>query len=151
MPFRARHWTPVNVVETLSIPLAIRVAGEFLGVPAEDWQLLRQWADAHRLIIGGGLEEDAPAMGEAIQAERDMYEYFAGGIASRVVNPGGDLMSIVAEMDSDGERLPEDAQVMECVAFLVAGTDATLKSWRGGWRPSPSSPVNGRGSSTTGP
>jgi cytochrome P450 len=115
----------VDFVEAVSIPLAFGVAGEFLGVPREDWDRLRQWTDAHRRIIGGGDAEGSPELQRAVAGEREMHEYFADALAQRRRNPRGDLMSTIASMHSDSEALSEEAQAIVCVAFLVAGTDAT--------------------------
>lgn len=122
---------PVEFVESVSVPLAVRTIAELLGLPQERWQDLRRWTDAFMLFIGGGLAEGSP---EALQAMTDMGEmhgYFAETLAERRDGSGDDLLSAIAKLDVDGEPLPIENQIMICLSVLVAGNDTTRNTVSG--------------------
>jgi cytochrome P450 len=121
----------VNFVEAVSIPLAVQVIAEFLGVSKQHWRDLRRWTDSFLLYLGGGLPEGSPEARQALEDITEMHGFFAQSLAERQGDPGDDLISNVASMEVDGERLPEATQVMICLSVLTAGNETTRNTISG--------------------
>jgi cytochrome P450 len=122
---------PVDFVEGVSVPLAVRVVADFLGVPSQDWDQVRRWADSFMLNLGGALAPGSPEEQQAIADLGQMYAYFVESIAERRERPREDLMSTVATMQVDGEFLTEGTSVAICFSVLVAGNDTTRNTLSG--------------------
>lgn len=122
---------PVNFVEAVSVPLAIRVVCDFLGAPTEDWVELRRLADSFMRNLGGALAAGSPEEKQAADDLAQMYAYFAQGIAERRREPRDDLMSTVATMEVDGQHLTEPTAVAVCFSVLTAGNDTTRNTLSG--------------------
>jgi len=122
---------PVDFVEGVSVPLAIRVVADFLGVPSQDWDQVRRWADSFMLNLGGALAPGSPEEQKAIEDLGQMYAYFVQSMAERRGHPREDLMSTVANMQVDGEFLTEQTSVAICFSVLVAGNDTTRNTLSG--------------------
>jgi cytochrome P450 len=122
---------PVDFVEAVSVPLAIQVIGDFLGVPAQDWDQLRRWTDSFMLSNGMELAEGSPEAAQMAADLAQMYGYFVQNLAECRRQPREDLMSTVAVMQVDGEPLAEASQVAICMSVLVAGNDTTRNTLSG--------------------
>ncbi|MCX2931777.1 cytochrome P450 [Mycobacterium sp. CVI_P3] len=122
---------PVDFVEAVSVPLAVRVVADFLGVPPQDWDDVRRWADSFMLNLGGALAAGSPEEKQAIDDLGQMYAYFVQSLAERRGNPREDLMSAVANMQVDGEFLTEQTAVAICFSVMVAGNDTTRNTLSG--------------------
>jgi cytochrome P450 len=122
---------PVDFVEGVSVPLAVRVVADFLGVPSQDWDQVRRWADSFMLNLGGALAAGSPEEQQAITDLGQMYTYFVDSLAERRERPREDLMSTVATMQVDGQFLTEQTAVAICFSVLVAGNDTTRNTLSG--------------------
>ena len=122
---------PVNFVEAVSVPLAIRVVANFLGVPPEDWDQVRRWADSFMANLGGGLAEGSPEAQQAAVDLGEMYAYFVQNLNERRGNSREDLMSTVANMQVEGQHLNEGTAVAICFSVLIAGNDTTRNTLSG--------------------
>ncbi|MCX7620346.1 MAG: cytochrome P450 [Acidimicrobiales bacterium] len=109
---------PVDVVEALAVPFPLLVIADMLGVPERDWPDMRRWTDALIELATEPSEEN-----NAIAAE--MATYFLERIAERAVDPGDDLVSTLATVTVDGEKLDEAELMMFCGQLLVAGNETT--------------------------
>ena len=121
----------IDVVEALSVPLAIQVIAEFLGVAPRDWSDLRRWTDSFLLHLGGGLAEGSPHAQKAVEDILEMYGFFVERLAERRRDPRDDLISTVAGMQLDGEPLPEESQVAICLSVLAPGNETTRNTISG--------------------
>lgn len=123
---------PVNFVEAVSVPLAVQVIAEFLGVGKDSWGDLRRWTDSFMLHLGGGLPEGSPEAQKAVESIMEMYAFFVQSLAERREDPRDDLISSVASMEMDGAPLPEASQVTICLSVLTAGNETTRNTISGG-------------------
>jgi cytochrome P450 len=121
----------VEFVEAVSVPLSLRVICEFLGVPPDDQNDLRRWADSFMAMIGGNLPEGSPEAAQAIDDLGQMNEYFLATLKDRKTTPRDDLMSTVASLELDGEPLPEASQFAICMSVLSAGNETTRNTMSG--------------------
>ena len=115
----------VDVVPALAVPLPLLVIADLLGVPESDWPALHRWTDA---LIELATEETE----ENLALATDMAVYFLDRIAERSADPHDDLISLLARVEVDGERLAEAELMMFCGQLLVGGNETTRNLLSGG-------------------
>ena len=117
---------PVDFVDALAVPLPLQVISELLGIPAGDWPRFFRWSEA---AIPGANDWSAETRA-ALQAE--MVEYLVATARSRRRSPGIDLISILAGVGENGDRLTDAELAMFSVQLLVAGNETTRNLLSGG-------------------
>lgn len=115
----------VDLVETISVPYPLVVIAELLGVPADDWRRLYEWSD---YAIAAGTQQTE----ENMAALAEMAEFFLAIIAEKQRQPGDDLVSVLATVEVDGEKLNEGELMMFCGQLLVGGNETTRNLVSGG-------------------
>jgi cytochrome P450 len=94
-----------DLIAEVAEPLPVAVIAELLGFPLEDRHLLRPWSnDIVRLYE---LEADEETEERAIRAAEEFEGYLRTLIRERQATPGDDLLSALASMTLDGDRLIE--------------------------------------------
>ena len=117
--------SPVDLIAEFAEPLPVQVIAELLGVPEQDWQLLRPWSNAIVKMYEYEVSEAQRDTAEA--AATDFVDYLRGLLVQRRARPADDLLSgLLAETDSDGARLTEDELVTTCTLLLNAGHEASV-------------------------
>ena len=112
-------------------PLPVTVIAEMLGVPETDRQHLRPWsADICKMYE---LNPSVDMQREAVRASNEFSAYLRELARERRREPGDDLISQLASVLDEGERLTEDELVGTCVLLLNAGHEATVNSTLLGW------------------
>jgi cytochrome P450 len=114
----------VDLVRELALPLPIMVIGELLGLPPADRDQCRAWTDSIGHVIDPIV---TPAMQVAMnQAVTEFSEYLAGQLTARRAHPGPDLLSSMATMEDNGERLTDDEIIANTVLMFNAGHETTV-------------------------
>lgn len=117
----------MDVIEDLAYPLPVKIIAELLGVPYEDHDLFKQWAD--RLLgantnttnfVDRNLEPDF----KKIQEEMDSY--FNHIIEKREKDPKNDLISNLIRATIDNHRLTSEEILSFCSLLLLAGHVTTV-------------------------
>jgi cytochrome P450 len=108
-----------DVVTLLSVPLPLQVISEILGVPDDEWERCYEWSEA---VIPGAT--DWPEERRA-QLMTDMVQYLVGAAKDRRARPRDDVLTQLAQVEFDGERLSDDELGMFLVQLLVAGNETT--------------------------
>jgi cytochrome P450 len=120
-----------DLLPTIAEPLPVAVIAELLGVPGADRGLLRPWsADICRMYELHPSEEDVRV---ASRASIEFSDYLRALSRERRQAPTGDLISELALVVDDGERLTEDELIGTCVLLLNAGHEATVNVTGNGW------------------
>jgi cytochrome P450 len=120
-----------DLIATLAEPLPVAVIAELLGVPDEDRHLLRPWsADICGMYELRPSEETAKT---AVRASVAFSEYLRTLSRLRRAEPQDDLISALAQVVDEGERLTEDELIGTCVLLLNAGHEATVNVTGNGW------------------
>ena len=99
------------------------VISEMLGVPSDDRDTLRTWADlvVHR-------EEGNPAVPPAgMEAAASLLRYFARHIEQRRVRVADDLTGALLEAEIDGDRLGDSEIIAFLFLMIIAGNETTTK------------------------
>jgi cytochrome P450 len=109
-----------DLVRELFFPFPVQVIAAMLGLPQED---LRQFhGKAVELIsIISDIER-------GLVASQWLYDYFARIIADRRVNPQGDVISVLAEAELDGQQLTDEEIIAFLRLLLPAGAETTYRS-----------------------
>ncbi len=117
---------PVDVVAELAVPFPLRVISDLLGIPEDDWPRFYEWSEA---AIPGATdwpeERIAELMGE-------MVTYLLETASARRVDPRDDVISLLATVEVDGDRLDDAELAMFLVQLLVAGNETTRNALSGG-------------------
>jgi cytochrome P450 len=113
----------MDLIYDFAYPLPAIVIAEMMGLPWEDRDRLKVWADDLAMLVGGGM--NAHDLAEAGQrGMTEMATYFRTWIARRHEEPGDDLISqLLAEYD--GDRLTDDEVWAQCLLLLTAGHQTT--------------------------
>ena len=120
-----------DLISTLAEPLPVAVIAELLGVPNEDRGLLRPWsADICGMYELRPSEETART---AVRACVEFSDYLRTLSRERRADPRDDLISALAQVLDEGERLTEDELIGTCVLLLNAGHEATVNVTGNGW------------------
>jgi cytochrome P450 len=121
----------IDLIPSIAEPLPVAVIAQLLGVPEEDRYLLRPWsADICRMYELAPTEEDAHI---AIRACVEFSDYLRALSRARRADPREDLISGLAQVVDEGERLTEDELIGTCVLLLNAGHEATVNVTGNGW------------------
>jgi cytochrome P450 len=117
---------PVDIVETVAVPFPLQLICRMLGVPEDEWPRFHRWSDA--AIPGSdGMSDD-----ERFALLGDMTTYLLDVARARRAEPRDDLISVLAEVELDGDRLTDDELGMFLIQLLVAGNETTRNLLSGG-------------------
>lgn len=120
-----------DLLPAIAEPLPVAVIAELLGVPPADRHLLRPWsADICRMYELHPTHDD---MRIASRASVEFSDYLRELSRQRRAHPTGDLISEMALVVDEGERLTEDELIGTCVLLLNAGHEATVNVTGNGW------------------
>jgi cytochrome P450 len=121
----------VDLISTVAEPLPVNVIAEMLGVPEPDRHLLRPWSAQ---IVGMyELNPSPEAEATAVRACEEFSAYLRELARERRKRPGDDLISGLAGVVDQGDRLTEDELIGTCVLLLNAGHEATVNVTGNGW------------------
>ncbi|WP_433244687.1 cytochrome P450 [Actinomadura nitritigenes] len=120
-----------DLLAEVAEPLPVNVIAEMLGVPVADRPLLRPWS----ADICGMYELNPPeeVQRTAVRAAVEFSDYLRDLARSRRREPRDDLISALAQVVDDGDRLTEDELIGTCVLLLNAGHEATVNATGNGW------------------
>ena len=101
-----------------------KVIAELLDIPESMHDDLIRWSDAIATVLGNPQRtvEQCTAAQEALFA---LTEFFRGAVAERRTRPGTDLISLLLQIEADGEVLTEDELYAQCVMLLFGGHETT--------------------------
>lgn len=108
-----------ELVDAFTFRLPVAVIGRLVGVPDSDWEMLRRLTRQ----ASAALEMLAPpeVLRGSDQALQEMESYFGDLLRRRRAEPADDLMSALAQVEVDGERLADDEITAVTVLLFGAG------------------------------
>ncbi|HUH38267.1 MAG TPA: cytochrome P450 [Spongiibacteraceae bacterium] len=123
----ARRWLEriadrpeADLVQAYSRPFPFSVITRLLGIPVHDEQLFMEWAV--KLI-------DYPWDPEGALAARAGFDaYMLPLMARRRLDPGDDVVSILATAEVEGQQLSDEEILAFCRLIFPAGSDTTYKN-----------------------
>jgi len=108
----------VDVVESYTIPLPVKVIARLLGIPGEDSATFKRWSDAFLSTVSA--ERD-----ERMQNIQEMVAYFGQMAAARRAHGAEDLITALVEAEIEGESLQDWEILGFCILLLIAGNETT--------------------------
>ena len=120
-----------DLLATVLEPLPVTVIAELLGIPEADRHLLRPWSAEICLMYELNPSEEYAR--RAARASIQFGDYLRDLSRARRINPGSDLISGLAQVVVEGDRLTEDELIGTCVLLLNAGHEASVNGSGNGW------------------
>jgi cholest-4-en-3-one 26-monooxygenase len=111
-----------DFVTDVSAELPLQVIAELLGVPYDDRHKMFDWSNQ---MVGSQDPEYQPSAGAPMIAAMELYAYAAELYGQKRIDPHADLMSVLTEVEIDGERLSELELELFFLLLTVAGNETT--------------------------
>ncbi len=105
----------MDIIADIAYPLPVTVIAELLGVPTEDQEKFKHWSDA---VVSTNREA-------AMQAGKEMGQYFKRITDLRRAAPKDDLISELIAAQVDGQHLTDGELISFYTLLLVAGNETT--------------------------
>lgn len=119
-----------DLIADFAEPLPVKVIAAMLGFPDSDEHLLRPWSQAIvKMYEVSPSDQDKV---EAKQASAEFADYVHGLMIERKRNPGTDLITDLAMVEEDGEKLNAHELIATCVLLLNAGHEASVNGFGNG-------------------
>ena len=113
-----------DLVRQYTYPLPMRVLLEFVGLPVEDADFIKQWCHDHMLLAVAGISDEQQL--KSARAEVAFRRYADALIAERRHHPQSDLLSALIHAEVDGERPLDDVELNTLMQqLLFAGHETT--------------------------
>ncbi len=120
-----------DLIADFAEPLPVKVIAAMLGFPDKDEHLLRPWSQAIvRMYEVAPSEEDRA---QAQLAADEFAQYVEDLMHERKRNPGTDLITELALVEEDGEKLNTHELIATCVLLLNAGHEASVNGFGNGF------------------
>ena len=117
----------MEIVEEFSFRLPIEVVCDLLGVPRQDREFIRGWANAILTALEPTLVQKQ--LDDGNQAVVDFKQYLRDLIAYRRAHPNDaqdtEVLTILADAEADGKRLTEIELLHQCIFMLNAGHETS--------------------------
>ncbi len=117
--------TTMDLITDFAYPLPATVIAELLGVPSEDQDTFRQWAD-NIVSLEITSDSDIDSIRKADKTVNDMDIYFSNLIEKKKKMPANDLISHIIRAKVDGQSLSEKEILSFCSLLLNAGHVTTV-------------------------
>jgi cytochrome P450 len=114
----------VELMGEFANPMPVRIISEMLGVPQELHDTFVNWSRAIAVFRGSPdrTVEQAQAAQDALIA---LTDFFRKTVAERKRNKGNDLISLLIDIEEEGEVLTEEELYAQCIGLLFAGHETT--------------------------
>jgi cytochrome P450 len=119
-----QHGSEVDLMRDFANPMPVRIILEVLGIPQELRETFVDWSRAIAVFRGNPnrtVEETRAAQDALVE----LTEFFRKTVAERRRNKGSDLISLLIDIEEEGEALTEEELYAQCIALLFAGHETT--------------------------
>ena len=113
----------INIVRDVAHPLPVRVIAQMLGIPTALQQQFIVWTNAIASLFGSPITVDAARAAQ--QAANALTSFFREIVTERRRNKGDDLISLLIDIEQDGDVLTEEELHAQCVMLLFGGHETT--------------------------
>ncbi len=127
---RQRREGAFDLIADYAEPLPVAVIAELLGVPADRRDDLRRWSQRIVRMYDYRRTPEDEALARA--AADEFADYIGVLAAQRRTDPRDDLLTHLAQVEADGERLSERELVATAVLLLNAGHEASVNGFGNG-------------------
>jgi cytochrome P450 len=119
-----KQGSEIELMRYFANPVPVRIILEMLGIPSELRDTFGDWSAAIAGFRGNPnrMVKDAKAAQDALVG---LTEFFRKTVAERRRNKGNDLISLLIDIEEEGEVLTEEELYAQCIALLFAGHETT--------------------------
>lgn len=107
----------VDLVPAFADVVPVRAISDIVGVPTEEREQFRSWADD---MLG------KPGTDAAVEALMACYAYFGEALEQRRTSPREDMLTAMVEAEIDGESLATEEQIGMILLLFFAGIETTV-------------------------
>ncbi|MGA7421403.1 MAG: cytochrome P450 [Candidatus Sulfotelmatobacter sp.] len=119
-----RHGAEVDLMHEFANPMPVRIILEMLGIPQELRDTFVNWSRAIA-VFRGSPDRTVEQTRDAQDALIALTDFFRKTVAERRRNKGNDLISLLIDIEEEGEVLTEEELYAQCIALLFAGHETT--------------------------
>jgi len=117
---------PVDLIQSFAYPLPVRVICALLGVPPEDEATFTAWSRGVARSVDPSVLRTPEIDAAIVEARQGLSTYLGDLLAERRRAPGDDLLSALAAVDVEGNRISAREVVALAQLLLVAGHETTV-------------------------
>jgi len=119
-----------DLIADYAEPLPVKIIADLLGFPESEEHLLRPWSQS--IVKMYEVNPSEQYQMEAKKAAAEFAEYVRSLAEHRKTNPGQDLITDLAMVEENGEKLNSHELVATCVLLLNAGHEASVNAFGNG-------------------
>ena len=119
-----------DLIADYAEPLPVKIIADLLGFPESEEHLLRPWSQS--IVKMYEVNPSEQYQMEAKKAAAEFAEYVCSLAEHRKKNPGQDLITDLAMVEENGEKLNSHELVATCVLLLNAGHEASVNAFGNG-------------------
>ena len=119
-----------DLIADYAEPLPVKIIADLLGFPESEEHLLRPWSQS--IVKMYEVNPSEQYQMEAKKAAAEFAEYVRSLAEHRKKNPGQDLITDLALVEENGEKLNSHELVATCVLLLNAGHEASVNAFGNG-------------------
>ena len=119
-----------DLIADYAEPLPVKIIADLLGFPESEEHLLRPWSQS--IVKMYEVNPSEQYQREAKKAAAEFAEYVRSLAEHRKKNPGQDLITDLAMVEENGEKLNSHELVATCVLLLNAGHEASVNAFGNG-------------------
>ena len=119
-----------DLIADYAEPLPVKIIADLLGFPESEEHLLRPWSQS--IVKMYEVNPSEQYQMEAKKAAAEFAEYARSLAEHRKKNPGQDLITDLAMVEENGEKLNSHELVATCVLLLNAGHEASVNAFGNG-------------------
>ena len=119
-----------DLIADYAEPLPVKIIADLLGFPESEEHLLRPWSQA--IVKMYEVNPTLVYQSEAKKAAGEFADYVRALAEERKKNPGSDLISDLAMVEENGEKLNMHELVATAVLLLNAGHEASVNAFGNG-------------------
>lgn len=116
----------LDLIEEIAYPLPLTIICEILGVPAADHAAVQVWSQALARAFDPDIFMTPAELAKRDAAIPEFLDYFRRLIEERRRAGGDDLISALAAVEEEGDRLTPDEMLGTCVTLIIAGHETTV-------------------------
>lgn len=124
--FMAQQSGTVDIIKAFAYPLPVRVICALLGVPPEDEAIFTAWSRGIARSVDPTILRSPEIEANIVEARQGLQAYLGDLLAARRRKPGDDLLSALATVEADGDRISPRQIVALAQLLLVAGHETTV-------------------------
>lgn len=114
----------VDLIKEIAHPLPVRVIAEMLGIQDATEDELIRTSDAIAVCLGNPARTEEQVR-TAQDAMLELRSFFANAVSERRKHKGSDLISLLLDIEEEGDVLTEEEIYAQCTMLLFGGHETT--------------------------